>query len=58
MNIGTALNIAMTGAVREHLARDERGIDPRAYLAQGRDAMARTVTRLIGVLPAPAAGAA
>ncbi|MET9928282.1 MULTISPECIES: class II fructose-bisphosphate aldolase [unclassified Streptomyces] len=54
VNIGTALNIAMTGAIRERLARDERGVDPRVYLAQGRDAMARTVSRLISVLPAAA----
>ncbi|MEV1048875.1 class II fructose-bisphosphate aldolase [Streptomyces sp. NPDC049916] len=51
VNIGTALNIALTGAVRDQLARDEQGVDPRRYLAEGRDAMARTVTRLIGVLP-------
>ncbi|RPK54180.1 D-tagatose-1,6-bisphosphate aldolase subunit KbaY [Streptomyces sp. ADI96-02] len=51
VNIGTALNIAMTGAIRERLAQDARGVDPRAYLAQGRDAMARAVTRLISVLP-------
>ncbi|MFJ4965391.1 ketose-bisphosphate aldolase [Streptomyces sp. NPDC088729] len=51
VNIGTALNIAMTGAIRERLAQDARGVDPRTYLAQGRDAMARAVTRLISVLP-------
>ncbi|MFC8660272.1 ketose-bisphosphate aldolase [Streptomyces parvus] len=50
VNIGTALNIAMTGAIRERLAQDDRGVDPRRYLADGRDAMARTVTRLMTVL--------
>ncbi|MEI7030451.1 class II fructose-bisphosphate aldolase [Streptomyces pratensis] len=50
VNIGTALNIALTGAVREHLAQDPRGVDPRRYLAEGRDAMARTVARLISTL--------
>ncbi|MFT9787212.1 class II fructose-bisphosphate aldolase [Streptomyces rhizosphaericola] len=54
VNIGTALNIAMTGAIRERLARDERGVDPRPYLTQGRDAMARTVTRLMTVLSSAA----
>ncbi|MER7749869.1 class II fructose-bisphosphate aldolase [Streptomyces bacillaris] len=54
VNIGTALNIAMTGAIRERLARDERGVDPRPYLTQGRDAMTRTVTRLMGVLSSAA----
>ncbi|MZG01315.1 class II fructose-bisphosphate aldolase, partial [Streptomyces sp. SID5614] len=50
VNIGTALNIAMTGAIRERLAQDDRSVDPRRYLADGRDAMARTVTRLMAVL--------
>ncbi len=50
VNIGTALNIAMTGAIRERLAQDDRGVDPRRYLADGRDAMARTVARLMTVL--------
>ncbi|WP_445270979.1 class II fructose-bisphosphate aldolase, partial [Streptomyces sp. DSM 41634] len=58
VNIGTALNIAMTGAIRERLAQDERGVDPRAYLAQGREAMARTVSRLMAVLSGPSAKAA
>ncbi len=58
VNIGTALNIAMTGAIRERLARDDRGVDPRRYLADGRDAMARTVARMISVLPAGRAHAA
>ncbi|MFD8945525.1 class II fructose-bisphosphate aldolase [Streptomyces californicus] len=51
VNIGTALNIAMTGAIRERLARDERSVDPRRYLADGRDAMAATVARMISLLP-------
>ncbi len=44
----------MTGAIRERLARDERAVDPRPYLAQGRDAMARTVTRMMAVLSSAA----
>ncbi|PCG87354.1 fructose-bisphosphate aldolase [Streptomyces sp. WZ.A104] len=51
VNIGTALNIAMTGAIRDRLARDDQGVDPRRYLAEGRDAMAQTVARLMAVLP-------
>ncbi|MFF8747301.1 ketose-bisphosphate aldolase [Streptomyces californicus] len=58
VNIGTALNIAMTGAIRERLARDERSVDPRRYLADGRDAMAATVTRMISLLPSGCAHAA
>ncbi|MBC9725401.1 class II fructose-bisphosphate aldolase [Streptomyces sp. TRM68367] len=67
VNIGTALNVAMTGALREFLAACPDVVDPRAYLAVGREAMADAVARLIGVLrtgrtgtaPAhPASGAA
>ncbi|CAM5649843.1 class II fructose-bisphosphate aldolase family protein [Streptomyces californicus] len=58
VNIGTALNIAMTGAIRERLARDERSVDPRRYLADGRDAMAATVARMISLLPSGRAHAA
>ncbi|WP_320778494.1 class II fructose-bisphosphate aldolase [Streptomyces sp. CRN 30] len=50
VNIGTALNIAMTGAVREFLAARPEAVDPRTYLAPGREAMAATVARLIHVL--------
>ncbi len=50
VNIGTALNIAMTGAVREFLAARPEVVDPRKYLAAGREAMAGAVARLIGVL--------
>lgn len=50
VNIGTALNIAMTGAVREFLAAHPEVVDSRTYLGAGREAMARTVARLIGVL--------
>ncbi|MGA5702195.1 class II fructose-bisphosphate aldolase [Peterkaempfera bronchialis] len=50
VNIGTALNIAMTGAVRAHLAADPAAVDPRRYLAAGRSAMAAAVTALLGTL--------
>lgn len=50
VNVGTALNIAMTGAVREFLAAHPEAVDSRKYLSVGREAMARTVAGLIGVL--------
>ncbi|TQE32347.1 class II fructose-bisphosphate aldolase [Streptomyces ipomoeae] len=50
VNIGTALNIALTGAIREHLAARPDAVDPRKYLTVGRAAMVETVARLIGVL--------
>ncbi|MDW4905715.1 class II fructose-bisphosphate aldolase [Streptomyces sp. ADMS] len=50
VNVGTALNIAMTGAIREFLAAHPEAVDPRRYLSEGREAMARAVTRIIGVL--------
>ncbi|MEE1762636.1 MULTISPECIES: class II fructose-bisphosphate aldolase [unclassified Streptomyces] len=50
VNIGTALNIALTGAVREYLAAHPEVVDPRTYLTAGRTAMVETVARLIGVL--------
>ncbi|WP_329549234.1 class II fructose-bisphosphate aldolase family protein [Streptomyces sp. NBC_01356] len=50
VNIGTALNLAMTGAIREFLTAHPEAVDSRKYLGEGREAMARTVARLIGVL--------
>lgn len=56
VNVGTALNIAMTGAVREHLAGNAAVVDPRKYLAAGRTAMAETAARIIAVLDAGETG--
>ncbi|GAB2729129.1 class II fructose-bisphosphate aldolase [Streptomyces bullii] len=50
VNIGTALNIAMTGAIREFLVARPEAVDPRQYLTTGRQDMARTVAQLIRVL--------
>ncbi|HET9172000.1 MAG TPA: class II fructose-bisphosphate aldolase [Actinospica sp.] len=50
VNIGTALNIAYTGAVRSFLAEDERTVDPRKYLKPARTALADTVAQLIDVV--------
>ncbi|MEU7562564.1 class II fructose-bisphosphate aldolase [Streptomyces eurythermus] len=50
VNVGTALNVAMTGAIRDFLAARPEAVDSRAYLGVGREAMAREVRRIIGVL--------
>jgi len=50
INIATQLNKVFTAAVRGRLGSDERLVDPRAYGAAGRDAVAAEVTRLLAVL--------
>ncbi|MFI6932760.1 ketose-bisphosphate aldolase [Streptomyces sp. NPDC050287] len=57
VNIGTALNLAMTGAIREFLAAHPEAVDSRTYLSVGREAMARTVAGVIRALDRPAAPA-
>jgi fructose-bisphosphate aldolase class II len=49
VNIGTALNVAYTGALREALAAST-GVDPRAALDGARTAVADTVARLLDVV--------
>jgi fructose-bisphosphate aldolase class II len=49
INVGTALNVAYTDAVRAALASGTSS-DPRRYLAPARDAMADVVAHLLGVL--------
>jgi fructose-bisphosphate aldolase class II len=49
INIGTALNIAFTGAVRAALD-DPAVVDPRKYLKVARAAMADTVTHALRVV--------
>jgi fructose-bisphosphate aldolase, class II len=46
VNIGTALNIALTAAIRDVLDADPKLVDPRKYLSPGRKAMTETVQRL------------
>jgi fructose-bisphosphate aldolase class II len=46
VNIGTAMNVAMTAAVRQVLDGDPALVDPRKYLAPGREAMAEVVRHL------------
>ncbi|QKW05210.1 class II fructose-bisphosphate aldolase family protein [Streptomyces sp. NA04227] len=50
VNVGTALNIAMTNAIRSYLAANPEAVDSRKYLSVGREAMARTVGEIIAVL--------
>lgn len=50
INIATHLNQAFTGAVREHLAAHPAEVDPRRYVKSGREAVAREVEHLLGVL--------
>jgi fructose-bisphosphate aldolase class II len=50
INIATQLNRVFTAAVRRRLADDPLLVDPRKYVAPGRDAIADEVARLIDVL--------
>ncbi|MER5867502.1 class II fructose-bisphosphate aldolase [Kitasatospora sp. NPDC002040] len=55
VNIGTALSIAMTRAVRAALEADPDAVDPRGYLAAGRRAVTDTVTALLTTVTTAAA---
>jgi len=50
VNVGTALNIAMTSAIRAYLAAHPEAVDSRKYLSVGREAMATAVTAIIRTL--------
>ncbi|MGW3095421.1 class II fructose-bisphosphate aldolase [Streptomyces sp. NPDC001102] len=50
VNVGTALNIAMTGAIRDFLAAHPEAVDSRKYLGAGREAMVQAVTGIIRTL--------
>ncbi|TMQ99116.1 class II fructose-bisphosphate aldolase [Actinomadura soli] len=52
INIATRLNEVYTAAVRGRLAADPRLVDPRRYVAPGRDAVAAEVARLLDVIRA------
>jgi fructose-bisphosphate aldolase, class II len=54
VNIGTAINVAMSRAIREFLAQDATTVDPRRYLAAARDEIAATVRDLLVVVSGPA----
>jgi fructose-bisphosphate aldolase class II len=50
VNIGTALNVAYSGAIRRSLASDSSSTDPRRSLRFARDAMADAVAELASVV--------
>jgi fructose-bisphosphate aldolase class II len=54
VNVGTALNQAMTGAIREFLAAHPEAVDSRKYLSVGREAMVRTVAEILRTVTDPA----
>ncbi len=57
INIGTALNIAYTGAIREYLDADPTEVDPRRYLTRARRSMSAAVATALRLLATPAAPA-
>ena len=50
VNIGTALNVGFTSAVRNYLAEHPEATDPRKYLGPARNAIADEVARLCAVV--------
>jgi fructose-bisphosphate aldolase class II len=54
INIGTALNVAYTAAVRRTLASTPAAVDPRRALSAARDAMADVIAALMTVIAADA----
>lgn len=50
VNVGTALNVAFTREIARFLQSNPEVTDPRKYLAEGREAIARAVTHLCGVV--------
>ncbi|MGX1885609.1 class II fructose-bisphosphate aldolase [Streptomyces sp. NPDC055287] len=50
INVGTALNTAFTGAVREYLAANPATVDPRKYIVPAREAMTGTVAHFLGLM--------
>jgi fructose-bisphosphate aldolase class II len=50
VNIGTALNVAFTSAVRDRLGADPLVVDPRRYLHPAREAMTATARHLLQVV--------
>jgi fructose-bisphosphate aldolase class II len=50
VNIGTALNVAFSGAVSDVLGGPQAPVDPRKYLRPAREAMIESVRHLLTVL--------
>jgi fructose-bisphosphate aldolase class II len=53
VNVGTALNIAFTEAIRAFLVNNPGVSDPRPYLSEGREAISQTVAGLCGLAANP-----
>ena len=53
VNVSTHLNALFTHAVREAMDAAPARVDPRKYIAPGRDAVAAEVARLLGLLRTP-----
>ena len=53
LNVGTALNVAYTAAIRNFLSANAEATDPRRYLAAGRQAIGDTVADLCLAVAAP-----
>jgi fructose-bisphosphate aldolase class II len=50
INVGTALNVAFTGAVRQMLGADSAIVDPRKYLPAAREAAAEVVAAILAMI--------
>jgi fructose-bisphosphate aldolase, class II len=53
INIATQLNKILTGTVRDVLAADQTGVDPRQWLGPARSAVSHEVVRLLRLLAEP-----
>jgi fructose-bisphosphate aldolase class II len=53
INVGTALNVAYTSAIRNALSAHPSAADPRGYLGAARQAIGDTVADLCSVVAAP-----
>jgi fructose-bisphosphate aldolase class II len=53
LNVGTALNVEYTGAIRRFLSADAGVTDPRKYLTAGRRAIGDTVVDLCRAIASP-----
>jgi fructose-bisphosphate aldolase class II len=49
INIGTALNVAYTSAIRDWLAENPTAVDPRKYAAKARESVAETAAHYLRV---------
>lgn len=47
INVSTHMNAQFTGAIREYLTANPAAVDPRRYVAAGRDAVRHEAARLL-----------